>query len=136
MSKTERKSEKILVVEDNLQNMQLVAYLLEDAGFTVLKAEDAEAARALVGESIPDLVLMDMRLPGMDGLALTKEFKARPEFSSVPIIALTAHAMRGDKERFLAGGCDGYISKPISVKTFIGEVSEFLVSGKEGADDE
>lgn len=136
MSKTKRKSEKILVVEDNPQNMELVAYLLEDAGFTVLKAEDAEEARALVSESIPDLVLMDMRLPGMDGLALTREFKARPGFSSVPIIALTAHAMRGDKERFIEGGCDGYISKPISVKNFIGEVNEFLVSGREAADDE
>lgn len=136
MSKVDGGGEIILVVEDNPQNMELVTYLLEDADFVVLKAGDAEEARAVVGESIPTLILMDMRLPGTDGLALTKELKARPELSGVPVIALTAHAMRGDRERFLAGGCDGYISKPISVKDFIGSVRGFLTSGTEGANNE
>jgi len=136
MGKVDGGGEIILVVEDNPQNMELVTYLLEDADFVVLKAGDAEEARAAVGESIPTLILMDMRLPGTDGLELTKEFKARPELSGVPVIALTAHAMRGDRERFLAGGCDGYISKPISVKDFIGSVRGFLTSGTKEANNE
>ena len=136
MSKDEGGGEKILVVEDNPQNMELVTYLLEDSGFEVLKAGDAEEARAVVAKTIPDLIFMDMRLPGTDGLALTKEFKARPGLSGVPIIALTAHAMQGDRERFLAGGCDGYISKPISVKEFIGDVRGFLNSGTGGTNNE
>ncbi len=116
----------VLVVEDNEQNMELVEFLLEEAGLSVRKAMDPEAFRnALLGEPA-DLVLMDMNLPGQDGLALTAELKKTPGWERVPVVALTALAMRGDRERCLDGGCDGYIGKPIDVRTFAASVSAHL----------
>jgi two-component system cell cycle response regulator DivK len=119
-------SQLILVVEDNEQNLELVEFLLEDAGMRVRVAQDAEAARTQLGSEVPDLILMDMQLPGTDGLTLVGEIRGRPETATVPIIALTAHAMRGDRERFLAGGCDAYIPKPINAVTFVDEIMEVL----------
>jgi two-component system, cell cycle response regulator DivK len=119
-------SQLILVVEDNEQNLELVEFLLEDAGMRVRVAQDADAARAQLGEELPGLILMDMQLPGTDGLTLVNEIRKRPETATVPIIALTAHAMRGDRERFLAGGCDAYIPKPINAVTFVEEIMEVL----------
>ncbi len=116
----------ILVVEDNPQNLELVEFLLDEAGFRVVSARDAEAARLQFRRSVPDLVLMDMHLPGRDGLSLVREFRLDPTGGATPIIALTAHAMRGDKERFLAGGCTGYIAKPIDTKSFVDEVRSYL----------
>lgn len=116
----------ILVVEDNDMNMQLVEYLLEEAGYEILKATSGEEALEVAERSSPALVLMDIHLPGMDGLSVAREMKRRAGTRDVPILALTAHAMRGDKDRFLEAGCDGYISKPIDVKTFIPSVEEFL----------
>lgn len=116
----------ILVVEDNEQNMELVAFLLEEAGFAVLGARDALSARIEFRRGQPDLVLMDMHLPGRDGLSLVREFRLDPMGASTPIVALTAHAMRGDRERFLAGGCDGYLSKPIDPATFVADVTAHL----------
>jgi CheY-like chemotaxis protein len=121
----------ILVIEDNEQNLELVQYLLEEAGADVRSAMDAEAARAELRQTIPDLILMDIQLPGTDGLTLVGELRAHSELSKVPIIALTAHAMRGDRERFLAGGCDGYIAKPIQVSSFIEEVATHIVDPSE-----
>jgi len=121
----------ILVIEDNEQNLELVQYLLEEAGADVRSAMDADAARAELSETIPDLILMDIQLPGTDGLTLVGEFRAREELSRIPIIALTAHAMRGDRERFLAGGCDGYIAKPIQVSRFIEEISSHIAEAPE-----
>lgn len=118
----------ILVVEDNQLNLELVHYLLEEAGFAVRVACDAEAARRELGRQPPALVLMDMQLPRTDGLTLVAEIRRTPELSTLPVIALTAHAMRGDRERFLAGGCDGYIAKPINADTFVHEVRELLGS--------
>jgi len=116
----------VLVVEDNDQNLELVEFLLEEAGFEVLTAKDADTARTEFRRHLPDLVLMDMHLPGRDGMSIVREFRLDPMGGETPIIALTAHAMRGDRERFLAGGCTGYIPKPIDPKTFIKELEPFF----------
>jgi len=120
---------KILVVEDNDMNMQLVEFLLEEGGFHILKATSGEEALAITraGDgAAPDLLLMDIHLPGMDGLSVVRAMKADARTRRIPILALTAHAMRGDKDRFLEAGCDGYISKPIDVKTFITSIEQYL----------
>lgn len=120
-------SQVILVVEDNQQNLELVEFLLLEAGLRVRTAHDgAEMRRELERGGLPTLVLMDIQLPGVDGLTLVAEIRERPEAAGVPIVALTAHAMRGDRERFLDAGCDGYISKPIDVETFADEVRGYL----------
>jgi len=122
-------SRKILVVEDNDMNMQLVEFLLEEGGYDIVKATSGEEALAITRDAsgiAPDLILMDIHLPGMDGLSVVRAMKAEPRTSSVPILALTAHAMRGDKDRFLEAGCDGYISKPIDVKTFIASIEQYF----------
>lgn len=119
-------ADTILVVEDNEQDLELVEFLLEEAGLKVRKARDAEEARAQLAAGRPDLVLMDMQLPGTDGLTLVEELRRDPRFARIPVLALTAHAMRGDRERFIAGGCDGYIAKPINVTSFVDEVQDTL----------
>jgi CheY-like chemotaxis protein len=118
----------ILVVEDNDMNMQLVEFLLEEGGYHIVKATSGEEALAITrnGSGPPDLILMDIHLPGMDGLSVVRAIKADERTSRIPILALTAHAMRGDKDRFLEAGCDGYISKPIDVKTFIASIERYL----------
>ena len=120
---------KILVVEDNDMNMQLVEYLLEEGGYQIAKAASGEEALAFARDPAtiaPDLILMDIHLPGMDGLSVVRAMKSDERMRKVPILALTAHAMRGDKDRFLEAGCDGYISKPIDVKTFITSIEQYL----------
>jgi len=120
----------ILVVEDNDMNMQLVEFLLEEGGYRIVKATSGEEALAITREGpgrAPDLILMDIHLPGMDGLSVVRAIKADERTARIPILALTAHAMRGDKDRFLEAGCDGYISKPIDVKTFIASIERYLV---------
>ena len=118
---------RILVVEDNDMNMQLVEFLLEEGGYEIVKATSGEEALAIThNENPPDLILMDIHLPGMDGLSVVRAIKAEKRTSGIPILALTAHAMRGDKDRFLEAGCDGYISKPIDVKTFLGSIQKYL----------
>ena len=117
---------RVLLVEDNEVNLELAVFLLEEAGFVVECARDLpEARRALQGPA-PDLVLMDMNLKGADGLELVAELRADPRLRGLPVLALTAHAMRGDRERFLAAGCDGYLAKPIDVKSFVPEVARHL----------
>jgi len=122
----------VLVVEDNPQNLELVAFLLEEAGLEVRSATDADEARAELERLVPDLVLMDMQLPGTDGLTLVVEIRQSQRYERLLIVALTAHALRGDRERFIEGGCDGYISKPIEVGTFVAEVERLLESGRPG----
>lgn len=125
------KTTEILVVEDNQQNLELVEFLLDEAGFTVRAARDADELRAaLSGGEPPSLILMDIQLPGTDGLTLVDEIRHRDELAAVPVVALTAHAMRGDRERFLEAGCDGYISKPIDIATFVQEVEDALDDGR------
>ncbi|HEX9982850.1 MAG TPA: response regulator [Thermoanaerobaculia bacterium] len=122
-------SRTVLVVEDNDMNMQLVEYLLEEGGYTIVKATSGEEALAITRDAAspaPDLILMDIHLPGQDGLTVVRQMKAEPRTAGIPILALTAHAMRGDKDRFLEAGCDGYISKPIDVKTFLSAIQPYL----------
>ncbi len=126
---------RVLLVEDNEVNLELAVFLLEEAGFAVDCARDLPEARQALRGPAPDLVLMDMNLKGADGLELLAELRAVPRLRAVPVLALTAHAMRGDRERFMAAGCDGYIAKPIDVKSFVQEVARHLRrrDGGEGA---
>ena len=120
-------SARVLVVEDNDMNMQLVEYLLEEGGYLIVKAASGEEALSIARGGDPvDLILMDIHLPGIDGLSVVREMKSEPRTRAVPILALTAHAMRGDRDRFLEAGCDGYISKPIDVKTFLSSIRTYL----------
>jgi CheY-like chemotaxis protein len=116
----------ILVVEDNAANLKLAAFLLESAGHTVISARDAEAGLTLARSEHPALILMDSQRPGMDGLVATGLLKADEATRGIPVIALTALAMKGDEERIRAAGCDGYIAKPLSYKDFLGTVSSHL----------
>ena len=121
---------QVLVIEDNLVNLELVTDLLEANEFRVVQAHTAEEGLRLARALVPDLVLMDLSLPGMDGLAATKAMKSDPTTSHVPVVALTAHAMRGDEAAALKAGCDGYLSKPIDTRTFPARVGEFIATAK------
>jgi len=112
----------VLVVEDNPQNFELVEFLLEEAGIDVRGARDPESAEALLCGPLPDMVLMDMQLPGTEGLEMVARLRRDPRTSRLPVVALTAHAMQGDRERFLAGGCDGYLPKPIETARFVDQI--------------
>lgn len=116
----------VLVVEDNTANMTLAVFLLESVGYTVLRATDAEAGLTLARERHPDLILMDIQLPAMDGLEATGLLKRDAITRAIPVIALTALAMKGDKERILAAGCDGYIAKPIRYQEFLATIAAWL----------
>jgi two-component system, cell cycle response regulator DivK len=116
----------ILVIEDNATNMKLSTFLLESAGYTVVAATSAETGLTLAHEDHPDLILMDIQLPGMDGLQATALLKADEGTRDIPVIALTALAMKGDEERILAAGCDGYIAKPLAYKDFLAVVAATL----------
>ncbi len=119
-------SKRILVVEDDFINMRLVRHILETEGYTVLKAATAQEALEQVDSSLPDLVLMDVRLPDMDGLTVVRILRENAKTRDTTIVALTACAMKGDRERILQVGFNGYISKPIDVQDFIGTVRRFL----------
>ena len=116
----------ILVVEDNKLNMKLVRGLIKIGKYRMLEANDAELGIQLIREKRPDLVLMDIQLPGMDGLSATKLIKGDPDLKDIPIVALTSYAMQGDKEKALAAGCTGYITKPIDTRKFLETVSQYL----------
>jgi two-component system cell cycle response regulator DivK len=122
----------ILVIEDNATNMTLTSFLLENAGHVVIPATSAEIGLALARETPPDLILMDVHLPGMDGLQATALLKADPATRALPVIALTALAMKGDEQRILAAGCDGYIAKPLDYKDFLRVVEERLARAGAG----
>jgi CheY-like chemotaxis protein len=122
----------ILVVEDNPSNQLLASSVLERAGYEVELAESSVQALERVAARLPDLILMDVQLPGMDGLSFTKVLKSAPETAGIPIVALTAHAMSGDREEALKAGCVGYIAKPIDTRTFGDQVREFLLAAKAG----
>jgi CheY-like chemotaxis protein len=121
---------KILIIEDNLLNLELATDLLEVNGFVVSSAQTAEEGLRLARELLPDLVLMDFSLPGMDGLSATKNLKTDPVTNHVTVVGLTANAMKGDAEAALAAGCDGYLTKPIDTRTFIAAVTKFIASAK------
>jgi CheY-like chemotaxis protein len=122
----------ILVVDDNPTNLKLVSDILEFEGYHLLNAGDAEEAQTVIQRTRPDLIFMDIALPGMDGLTLTRKLKAEPLTRDILIIALTAFAMKGDDQKALAAGCDGYITKPIDTRKLARQVAELLErSGKE-----
>jgi CheY-like chemotaxis protein len=124
------KSSLVLVVDDNDAGLLLVRAVLELDGFRVDSAGSSDMVLERLKVRTPDLILMDVQLPGQDGLALTRQLKADPATAAIPIVALTAHAMAGDREQALAAGCSGYISKPIDTRTFGDQVRKFLPSGR------
>jgi two-component system cell cycle response regulator len=119
-------SAKILVVDDNPTNLKLVSDVLEFEGYDILKAVDAEKAQVVLADTLPDLILMDIALPGMDGLTLTRTLKAEERTRGIRIVALTAFAMKGDDQKAFDAGCDGYITKPIDTRTLPDQVAGFL----------
>jgi two-component system cell cycle response regulator DivK len=119
---------RVLIIEDNAANMTLAKFLLESEGHVAMTAPDAETGLALARDQQPDLILMDIQLPGMDGLEATRLLKSDPTTRAIPVVALTALAMKGDEERIRGAGCDGYIAKPLSYKDFLATVSAQLVA--------
>jgi CheY-like chemotaxis protein len=118
--------EKILVVEDNPQNMRLIEMTLRAENYTLLKATDGEEALDVATREQPDLILLDIRLPKMSGLEVTKKLRETPACSHTLIIGLTAYAMKGDKEKVIESGCDAYMSKPINTRELPGMIAEML----------
>jgi CheY-like chemotaxis protein len=123
-------SEPILIVDDNPANLKLARLLLTAEGHDARTAPDAEQAMKLLETFRPKLILMDIQLPGMDGLELTRRLKANPQTSSIVIVALTAYAMRGDEEKARAAGCDGYIAKPIDINTLPGKIIDYIAAAE------
>jgi CheY-like chemotaxis protein len=119
---------RILVVDDNPTNLKLACDLLQWEGYVVEKAIDAENAQELLRTMVPDLILMDIALPGMDGLTLTRKLKSEERLRHVPVVALTAFAMKGDDQKALQAGCVGYITKPIDTRRLAQQVAAFLQS--------
>jgi CheY-like chemotaxis protein len=116
----------ILIIEDNEMNLELAATLLETKGFAVFSARTAEEGLRLANQILPDLILMDFSLPGMDGLTATRNLKANPATCHLAIIGLSANAMKGDQENALKAGCDGYLTKPIDTRTFASAIKNFI----------
>jgi CheY-like chemotaxis protein len=116
----------ILVIEDNLSNMLLTSAVLRRAGYSVLQADGAERGIELAHSAKPAVILMDVALPGMDGLAATRVLKADPETSHIPVIVLTARAMKGDEEKAFAAGCDAYLTKPIDTQKLAEAVADMI----------
>ena len=121
--------EKILIVDDNPTNLKLVAYLMSANGYEVTTAHDADAALAAIAHDPPRLILMDLQLPGIDGLELTRKLKADPATRAIIIVAVTAYAMKGDEARALAAGCDAYITKPIDTRGLPAAIAGHLRGG-------
>jgi CheY-like chemotaxis protein len=117
----------ILVVDDNQVNLKLARLLLVAAGYEVRTAADAEEALAVLQIWRPQVILMDLQLPGMDGLELTRRLKADPATRDILVLAITAYAMKGDEEKARAAGCDGYLAKPLDTRTFAATIARFLV---------
>ena len=120
------KAKKVLIIEDNVLNMVLVKDLLELEGYEVLEATEAETGIQIARENLPDLILMDIQLPGMDGLTATKIIVEDDNLKSIPVIALTSHAMQGDEEKSLDSGCRGYLTKPIDTRNFADSIKNFM----------
>lgn len=118
---------RILIVEDNPYSLELMSYLLDAQGHDVRSARTGEEAVRMAGEQSPDLILLDLQLPGLDGYEVLRTLRARPQFTRVKIVAVTAVAMVGDRERTLAAGFDHYMSKPINPRTFVRELDAFVI---------
>jgi CheY-like chemotaxis protein len=117
---------RILYIEDNESNMYLVTYILKARDHEILQAWDGPEGVSLALGAKPDLILLDIQLPGMDGYETARQIRARPELARTPIVALTSYAMAGDMEKAMAAGCDGYIEKPINPDTFVSQIEAFL----------
>lgn len=124
------KRTRILVVDDNPTNLKLVSHLLEFEGYEVLKAMDVEEAQVALSDTLPDLILLDIALPGMDGLTFTRHLKADPRTRHILVVALTAFAMKGDDQKALDAGCDAYITKPIDTRALPKELAAILALGR------
>lgn len=120
-------SQRVLYIEDNEQNLYLVSFLLERHGYQVVGARDGQTGIELAASIVPDLVLLDIQLPRMDGYAVARQLRTNSALEQTPIVAVTSYAMSGDREKALAAGCDGYIDKPINPDTFLQQV-EFHLS--------
>jgi two-component system cell cycle response regulator DivK len=119
-------SGRILYVEDNPQNIRLVRKMLRPGNYEIIEAMDGHTGFEMAASERPDLILMDINLPDIDGVEVTKRIKAVPALANVPVIALTANAMHGDREHFICSGCDGYLAKPVTRNELLNMVSYFL----------
>ena len=124
---------RILIVEDNPKNMRVIEMSLRDKGSTLLMAADGERALKIATKEQPDLIIMDIRLPKMDGLEVTRKLRGNKAFSHIPIIAITAYMARGDKERVLSAGCDAYLPRPFNTRQFPGLVAQVLLHRQKGS---
>lgn len=120
---------RILVIEDNEQNLYLTTFILEKHGYEVIQAREGSEGARLAGQVGPDLILLDIQLPEMDGYAVAQALRSNPALDGVPIVAVTSYAMVGDRERILAAGCTGYIEKPINPDTFVSQVAAHMPDG-------
>jgi CheY-like chemotaxis protein len=118
----------ILIVDDNPTNLKLAADVLECEGHTIARARDADEAQKILKHTQPELILVDIQMPGMDGLTLTRLLKANPSYQNIPIVALTALAMKGDEDKAREAGCHSYITKPIETRKLPGQVAEILAT--------
>ncbi len=123
----------ILIVDDNPANMRLVSFLLSSKGYDVATAMSAGEAIDAIRDRVPALILMDIQLPGTDGLTLTRTLRADPKTADVVIVAVTAYAMKGDEEKAFEAGCDAYVTKPIDTRALPGRIAEYLANGRKGA---
>ena len=121
-----RKKKRILIVEDNGANLYLISFILKNSGYEVIQAREGTKGVALAIKEKPDLIIMDIQLPDIDGLEATRLIRASEADAKIPIIALTSYAMLGDREKALAAGCTGYIEKPINPDTFMEEIKKYL----------
>jgi two-component system cell cycle response regulator DivK len=128
-------SRTVLLIEDNEQNRYLATFLLEQRGYAVVAAEDGRRGVEIAGTFVPEVILLDIQLPAMDGYAVAEALRRIPALARVPIVAVTSYAMAGDRERALAAGCTGYIEKPIDPETFVAEV-EGIMAAASGAREE
>lgn len=122
---------KILYIEDNEQNLYLVTFILEKHGYEVCAARDGQEGIDSAARERPDLILLDIQLPRMDGYAVARQLRTNPDLAEIPIVAVTSYAMAGDREKALAAGCGGYIEKPINPDTFMQQVEQHLPMRKE-----
>ena len=119
----------VLIIDDHPMNIELASFVLSSHGFETSSAADADEALQRIAGQRPDLILMDIQMPGTDGLSLTRRLKANPALRSIVVVAFTAYAMKGDESRLLAAGCDGYLAKPINVASFAAQVRTLLAAG-------
>ena len=117
----------ILYIEDNEQNLYLVTFMLNASGYQVLQARSGLDGIATAARSLPDLILLDIQLPEMDGYEIARRLRSHPALARTPLVAVTSYAMVGDREKALASGCDGYIEKPINPETFIAQMERHLL---------